>query len=81
MAGLAIVFGLFTRPLAFIASGEMAVAYFWMQWGRSGEMFWWANRGEIVMLYAFLWLFFAAWGEGSFSVDGWLQRRRAAAVQ
>ncbi len=47
-----------------------------MHWGRSGEMFWWANRGELVMLYAFLWLFFAAWGAGSFSVDAWLRRRR-----
>ncbi len=76
VAGLAIVLGLFTRPLAFIASGEMAVAYFWMHWGRSGEMFWWANRGELVMVYAFLWLFFAAWGAGSFSIDAWLRRRR-----
>lgn len=77
VAGLAIVLGLFTRPMALIASGEMAVAYFWMHWGRSGEMFWWANRGELVMVYSFLWLFIAAWGAGSFSVDGWLQRRRA----
>lgn len=76
VAGLAIVLGLFTRPLAFIASGEMAVAYFWMHWGRSGEMFWWANRGELVMVYSFLWLFFAARGAGSFSIDAWLKRRR-----
>ncbi|MCZ6545290.1 MAG: hypothetical protein O6913_06260 [Chloroflexi bacterium] len=47
-----------------------------MHWGRSGEIFWWANRGELLMLYAFLWLFFAAWGAGSFSIDAWLRRRR-----
>jgi putative oxidoreductase len=42
--GLLIMVGLFTRPFAFIASGEMAVAYLWMHVPRGG--FWhWANRG------------------------------------
>lgn len=77
LGGALIVLGLFTRPAALIASGEMAVAYFWMHWGRSGEVWWWANRGEIVMLYSFIWLLFAAWGAGPFSLDGWLRRRRA----
>ena len=77
VAGALLVLGLFTRPAAFIASGEMAVAYFWMHWARSGEMWWWGNRGERVMIYAFVWLFFAAWGSGAFSLDGWLKRRRA----
>lgn len=76
VCGAAILLGLFTRPLAFLASGEMAVTYFWMHVGRSGEVFWWANRGEVVMVYAFLWLFYAVHGGGSFSVDGWLKRRR-----
>ncbi|UCF41638.1 MAG: DoxX family protein [Gemmatimonadota bacterium] len=76
VAGLLIVIGLFTRPAAFIASGEMAVAYFWRHWGRSGEMWWWDNRGELAMLYCFVWLFFAAWGAGAFSVDRRLHRRR-----
>lgn len=78
VAGLAIVLGLFTRPLALLASGEMAVAYFWMHWGGSGQMWWWQNRGELVLVYAFLWLLFAAWGAGSFSVDDWLNRKRSA---
>ena len=75
-AGLLLIVGLFTRPVAFIASGEMAVAYFWMHWGQSGQMWWWQNRGEIVMLYSFIWLLFAAWGAGPFSLDSWLKKRR-----
>lgn len=76
-AGVLIVLGLFTRPAAFIASGEMAVAYFWKHWASSGEMWWWDNRGELVMVYAFLWLFFAAWGAGPYSLDA--RRERASA--
>jgi putative oxidoreductase len=71
VCGAALVLGLFTRPLAFIASGEMAVAYFWMHWGQSGEIWWWQNRGELVMLFSFIWLFFAAAGAGPFSLDAW----------
>lgn len=73
-AGALLVLGLFTRPAAFIASGEMAVAYFWIHWG-GGELMWWQNRGELVMLYSFVWLLFAAWGPGRYSMDAWLQRR------
>ena len=77
VAGVCIVLGLFTRPLALLASGEMAVAYFWMHWGSSGQMWWWQNHGEVVLLYSFVWLLFAAWGAGPFSVDAMLRRRRA----
>ena len=77
VCGLGIALGLFTRPLAFLASGEMAVTYFWMHAGRSSELFWWANRGELPLLYAFLWLFVFARGSGRFSVDGWVRKRRA----
>jgi putative oxidoreductase len=79
IAGACIVLGLFTRPLAFLASGEMAVAYFWIHWGGSGKMWWWQNRGELVMLYSFVWLLFAAWGAGPLSLDNWLRRRPSAA--
>lgn len=78
VAGACLVLGLATRPLALIASGEMAVAYFWMHWGRSGEMWWWYNRGELPLLYTFVWLLFAAWGAGPLSLDGWLRKRRRA---
>ena len=78
VGGILIVIGLFTRVAAFIASGEMAVAYFWMHSAGSGSIWWWENRGEVVMLYSFLWLFFAAYGAGPYSVDAWLARRRGA---
>ncbi len=74
--GVLLVIGLFTHQAAFVASGEMAVAYIWRHWARSGEMWWWDNRGELALLYCFVWLLFAAWGAGSFSVDDWLRRRR-----
>jgi len=76
VCGLCIVLGCGTRLAAFIASGEMAVAYFWIHAGGSGKIFWWQNRGELVMLYSFVWLTFAAWGAGPYSVDAWLARRR-----
>jgi putative oxidoreductase len=79
VAGACIVLGLFTRPLAFLASGEMAVAYFWMHAGRSGSIWWWQNRGEVVMLYSFIWLLFVAWGPGPYSLDAWIRKGRSAA--
>ncbi len=74
VAGALIILGLFTRPAALIASGEMAVAYFWIH-GGGGELMWWQNRGELVMVYSFVWLLFAAWGAGPYSLDAWLRRR------
>jgi putative oxidoreductase len=79
VCGAAIVLGLFTRPLAFLASGQMAVAYFWVH-AAGGSIFWWANGGELPMVYAFLWLYLAARGPGSFSVDAWMARRRATSA-
>ena len=76
VGGTLLVLGLFTRPVAFIASGEMAVAYFWMHWGATGSPWWWENRGEIVMLFSFIWLFFAAAGAGPLSLDARLVARR-----
>ena len=65
--GLMIALGLFTRPVAIILSGQMAVAYFWMHLPRG---FWpWANGGELATIYSFMFLFLAAAGAGSFSVD------------
>ncbi len=78
IAGAALICGLFTRPVAFIASGEMAVTYFWMHVSASHHLWWWANHGELPLLYAFIWLFFAFHGAGPVSVDGWLRRSGAA---
>lgn len=76
VGGTLIVLGLFTRVAAFIASGEMAVAYF-IAHVPGGGLWWWNNRGEIVLVYSFLWLFFAAAGAGAFSLDGVRKERGA----
>jgi putative oxidoreductase len=65
--GLLIVLGLFTRPVAFVLAGEMAVAYFKAHFPQG---FWPAlNGGELAALYSFIFLTFAAIGGGRFSVD------------
>ncbi|MEX2300784.1 MAG: DoxX family protein [Bryobacterales bacterium] len=71
--GLMILFGIFTKPVAFVLSGLMAVAYFMAH----GPTPFWPieNRGELAVLYCFVFLFLWANGGGSFSVDG--LRRRA----
>jgi len=67
VCGLLIMIGLFTRPAAFIASGEMAVAYFYMH---QPQGLWpIQNRGELAALYCFAFLYIAARGGGAFSVD------------
>ena len=76
VAGLGIAVGLATRPLAFVASGEMAVAYFWIHVGGASSLWWWSNRGEVALLYAFIWLFFAATEAGPLSLDAWWARRQ-----
>lgn len=70
--GLFLLLGLFTRPVAFILAGEMAVAYF-MTHAPQG---WWPilNRGELAALYCFLFLYLTAAGGGPWSLDA----RRAA---
>jgi putative oxidoreductase len=67
VGGALIIIGLFTRPVAFILSGEMAVAYFMMHFPNG---FWpIQNQGELAALYSFTWLFFAFNGAGPLSVD------------
>ena len=65
--GSLITLGLFTRLAAFIASGEMAVAYFMAHFPRG---FWpIANMGEAAILYCFIFLYLAAAGAGAWSID------------
>jgi putative oxidoreductase len=73
VGGFLIMIGLFTRPVAFLVAGEMAVAYFWRHLPQG---FWpGSNRGELAALYCFVFLYFAAAGAGIWSVDGMLRRR------
>jgi putative oxidoreductase len=65
--GLLLLLGLFTRPVAFILAGEMAVAYFMVH---APQGFWpILNRGELAALYCFLFLYLAAAGAGPWSLD------------
>lgn len=67
-AGILIALGWFTTPVAFVASGEMAVAYFTQHLPRG---FWpIENHGELPVLFCFVFLFIAARGPGIWSVDG-----------
>ena len=68
IAGALVTIGLFTRLVAFIASGEMAVAYFI---GHFPKGFWPVeNMGEGAILYCFIFLYIAAAGPGAWSIDG-----------
>ena len=68
VAGTLIMLGLFTRPAAFIAAGEMAVAY-WMMHAPQG-FYPVANQGDAAILYCFIFLYLVAAGPGAFSIDG-----------
>jgi putative oxidoreductase len=73
--GPLIVLGLFTRPVAFVLSGEMAVAYF-RSWAPRG--FWQSFQQpgmEASILFCYVFLFMCAAGPGAWSVDGWLRAR------
>jgi len=77
IGGPLIMLGLFTRPVAFICSGEMAVAYFKAHFPRG---FWPVqNHGEPAVLLCFIFLLLSASGAGPLSVDEWLASRRAGA--
>ena len=62
-----IVIGLFTRPVAFVLSGTMAVAYFYAHGLKN--FFPLLNGGELAALYCFVFLYIAAAGGGAWSVD------------
>ena len=69
--GALMLVGLFTRPVAFVLAGEMAVAYFQFHFPTS---FWpTINQGVAAVLYCFVWLYFSAAGAGPWSLDA---RRR-----
>jgi putative oxidoreductase len=76
VCGTLIMVGLFTRPAAFIAAGTMAVAYIQFHWkGALGTDFLpIVNKGELAVLYCFVFLLIWARGAGSFSIDRQLRR-------
>jgi len=76
VGGTFFLLGLFTRPVAFILSGEMAFAYFI---GHAGNGFWPVlNQGAPAVFYCFTFLYFSAAGPGPWSLDALLARPRSA---
>lgn len=73
VGGLAVLLGLFTRPVAFILCGLMAVAYFYAH--APASFFPTVNGGVPAVLYCFLFLYLAFAGGGAWSLDGVLARR------
>ncbi len=83
--GMLLLLGIFTRPVAFILSGMMAVAYFQMHlataYSKGLPGWFWpvaggGNGGELAALYCFVYLLFAVAGGGEWSLDRVLRRRR-----
>jgi putative oxidoreductase len=75
--GLLFLLGLFTRPVAFILSGMMAVAYFTVH-AKGG----WSplvNKGELAVLYCFVYFYFSFAGGGNWSLDNLICRKKSTA--
>lgn len=68
--GALILVGLFTRPVAFVMSGFTAVAYFMAHAPQGNVLIPMLNRGELAVLYCFVFLFLAVAGGGAWSLDG-----------
>jgi putative oxidoreductase len=76
VGGVLLLLGLFTRPVAFLVSGEMAIAYFY---GHAPNGFWPVlNGGHPAVLFCFLWLYISSAGPGPWSLDA--LRRRGSEV-
>src|ERR1700730_2287808 len=77
ICGFLVALGFFTRLGAFLASGEMAVAYFMFSAGRG--FFPIANGGEVAVAYCFVFLFIVVYGAGRWSIDFILKEKVSAA--
>ncbi len=67
--GILLLIGLFTRPVAFVLSGEMAAAYFMAHAVQGSPLMPLMNQGESAVLFCFIFLYLAAAGAGPWSVD------------
>ena len=74
VGGLLIAVGLFTRVAAFIASGEMAVAFFMMH--AKGSILPIVNKGELAVVYCFLFFYIFLYGPGAWSLDVMLRKAK-----
>ena len=65
--GLLLLIGLFSRPVAFLLSGDMAVAYFMVHWPKNWLPI--LNGGDLAVLFCFVFLYLFAAGPGPWSID------------
>ena len=80
VGGTLIALGLLTRPAAFLAAGQMAVAYFQFHWKfalAGGKWLPGINQGELAVIYCFLFLFIAAHGSGVAALGRRMRRNGA----
>ena len=75
VGGALMVLGLFTRPVAFLLCGEMAVAYFYAHFPRN--FFPLINGGDAAILYCFVFLYLMFAGAGPWSIDALIERGRS----
>src|SRR5207344_2171914 len=75
--GLLILIGLFTRPVAFVLCGFMAVAYFMAHASQGNPLLPILNQGDLAVLFCFVFLYLVFAGAGPWSVDAAIRRRRA----
>ena len=78
VGGILLILGLFTRPVAFILSGEMAVAYFMAHASQGYVLSPMMNQGESAVLFCFIFLFLVFAGAGAWSLDAMRQGKVAA---
>ena len=69
VGGILLILGLFTRPAAFVLSGQMAVAYFMAHASSGNVLFPLANQGESTVLFCFVFLYLAVAGGGVWALD------------
>lgn len=75
VGGALLIVGLLTRPVAFVLSGFMAVAYFMAHASQGNALLPILNGGELAVLYSFLFLFISAAGGGAYALDNVLRDR------
>ncbi len=75
IGGALLAVGAFTRPVAFLLSGEMAVGYFMAHVGMSHTIFPALNGGDAAVLFCFIFLYLAAAGGGEWSVDALVRKK------
>ncbi len=77
VGGVLLLLGLFTRPTAFVLSGQMAFAYFMGHASQGNALVPMLNQGETAELFCFIFLYLAVAGAGAWSLDAALRARKS----